>query len=307
MPIPLVKHPFFYVSSFGATATQWLAMALSTHPEIVCFHGTRSMPPRALGIEDVDPETFVEGLRHCGRACQYKKIFGAIHGYHELKAYEAVTSTGGTFAAIIRHPIRRIHSLFALVMQRDYHYTKPDIYRYAEASHLLYQPKLKSFGRYTVWTTPIDHWFTWAVEGTLAGDAAYFSHLDEDHIFQMERFVSEPAYFRQLVRTLTQDSVDAPPDYLTKVFELGATHQHSPARMNWRQIYEQWSPKFKFMYHYFIHQHGELTLHRKYAAYGYTLPDPIPLDRFCTSPIPTPTESGQTPHAATPPTIPATT
>ena len=44
----------FYISSQGHSGTGWLAKSLNKHPEVVCWHGTRSIPPYDAG--DIGPD-----------------------------------------------------------------------------------------------------------------------------------------------------------------------------------------------------------------------------------------------------------
>ena len=53
----------FYISSRGHSATSWLANQISKHHKVVCWHGTRSIPPYSLGINDLSPKDFVKGLK----------------------------------------------------------------------------------------------------------------------------------------------------------------------------------------------------------------------------------------------------
>ena len=102
----------FYVSSFGGSATQWVSTVLNYHENIVCYHGTRSLPPYPSGTNDISPEKFVDGLRQSIANCSNTKIFGAVHGYYGLSLYDAIDGCDGKFAAVTRHPIKRINSLF---------------------------------------------------------------------------------------------------------------------------------------------------------------------------------------------------
>ena len=43
----------FYISSRGHSATGWLAKQISKHNKVVCWHGTRSIPPSDPGINDL--------------------------------------------------------------------------------------------------------------------------------------------------------------------------------------------------------------------------------------------------------------
>ncbi|MFC1664487.1 hypothetical protein ACFL17_02520 [Pseudomonadota bacterium] len=103
----------FYISSQGHSATGWLSKVLSAHPKIVCWHGTRSIPPHHAGERDMPIDDFVAGLIECEKNTHNQKQFGACHGYHGSIAKSLVESNGGRFLAIVRHPIRRVQSMMS--------------------------------------------------------------------------------------------------------------------------------------------------------------------------------------------------
>ena len=72
----------FYISSQGHSATGWLAKVLSMHPKIVCWHGTRSIPPFGSGENDITGPEFVKGLSQCQKGCFNEKVFGECQGYY---------------------------------------------------------------------------------------------------------------------------------------------------------------------------------------------------------------------------------
>jgi len=102
----------FYISSQGHSATSWLANALSMHPQIVCWHGTRSIPPYPSGKNDIPAKGFVEGLVQCEKRCFAQKVFGACHGYYGIKLKPFVEENNGIFLGIVRNPIKRVNSIF---------------------------------------------------------------------------------------------------------------------------------------------------------------------------------------------------
>ena len=102
----------FYISSLGHSATAWLASILSEHPDLVCFHGTRSIPPYESGTFDMNPSEFVDGLIQLEKKCRHKKQFGACHGFYGSILKKDIESKGGKYMAIVRHPVKRIQSMF---------------------------------------------------------------------------------------------------------------------------------------------------------------------------------------------------
>lgn len=101
----------FYISSRGHSATSWLANQISKHRRVVCWHGTRSIPPHSLGINDLSPKNFVKGLNILEQQSD-KRIYGAVHGFHGIVIKHEIEKKGGKFAGIYRDPISKISSFF---------------------------------------------------------------------------------------------------------------------------------------------------------------------------------------------------
>ena len=101
----------FYISSRGHSATGWLSHQISQHKKVVCWHGTRSIPPADPGINDLSPKRFVDGLKICENQ-RDNRIYGAIHGYHGTIIKDGIESKGGKFAGVFRDPISKISSFF---------------------------------------------------------------------------------------------------------------------------------------------------------------------------------------------------
>ncbi len=68
----------FYISSLGHPATVWLVADFSKHPEIVCCHKTRTVPPKSRGaVTGMSPEQFIDVLRLCSES-----NYGQWHGFN---------------------------------------------------------------------------------------------------------------------------------------------------------------------------------------------------------------------------------
>jgi hypothetical protein len=110
----------FYISSQGHSGTGWLAKSLNKHPEVVCWHGTRSIPPYdPVELRDMNksfmqlsPKEFIEGLVECEKKTFNNKIFGSIHGFYGIVCKNDVEKNGGKFFAVFRSPILKINSIF---------------------------------------------------------------------------------------------------------------------------------------------------------------------------------------------------
>ena len=113
----------FYIVSRGSTATHWVAKNLSKHQDIVCFFASRSFPPLEPGKafpsnketwvqEPLDASKYLDSLIMCENATHGSKVFGSIHGYHNLEMKNLVEQKGGVFRYMVRHPLEQVHSAF---------------------------------------------------------------------------------------------------------------------------------------------------------------------------------------------------
>lgn len=106
----------FYISSQGHSASAWLSRSLSTHPKVICWHGSRSIPPHKTTNQlyrNFNPLEFALGLKACEENTFGQKIFGAIHGFHGIKIKNEIEKVGGNFFSIFRHPYAKINSIFS--------------------------------------------------------------------------------------------------------------------------------------------------------------------------------------------------
>ena len=102
----------FYISSQGHSASSWLSNILNQTPRIVCFHGTRSIPPYDNGINDLNEKEFTNALLQMSHNTFSQKIFGACHGFYGNSMRHITLSNEGPYFAIIRNPILRVESIF---------------------------------------------------------------------------------------------------------------------------------------------------------------------------------------------------
>ena len=106
----------FYISTQGHSASAWLARALSVHPKIVCWHGTKIIPPHSKLRKNqviMTPADFADGLKVCEDNIGGDNFFGSVHGYHGVAIKKHIEEKGGKFFAIFRHPIAKINSMFS--------------------------------------------------------------------------------------------------------------------------------------------------------------------------------------------------
>jgi hypothetical protein len=105
----------FYISSQGHSGTGWLNKSLNMHPKVICWHGTRSIPPYDSGDNNskLTPREFIEGLVQCEKKTFGEKVFGSIHGYYGVECKKYVEENKGKFFAVFRNPIAKINSIFS--------------------------------------------------------------------------------------------------------------------------------------------------------------------------------------------------
>lgn len=106
----------FYISTQGHSASAWLARALSVHPKIICWHGTKIIPPYPKLKKNqliMTPSDFAHGLKVCENNIGGNNFFGSVHGYHGTTIKKYIEEKEGKFFAIFRHPIAKINSMFS--------------------------------------------------------------------------------------------------------------------------------------------------------------------------------------------------
>lgn len=283
----------FYISSFGGSATEWLSQALSMHPRIVCWHGTRSIPPFPSGTSDLTPEAFAEGLERCAEKAQGQKIFGAVHGFYGVQARPAVEARGGRFSAMVRHPVRRIHSLFwEHVGQRlgDGKMDSAVLYRQAAERLAEAAPHRAGFfgrsarrlrGAFCNTRAPGDEMpseaihkrFQWICNGTFRYDRDCLDALDDAQIIVMERAVQEPDYFVASARATINPELEFPADLLDQIFAGGQRNRHSSDALVAAEVFDAWPEQFKETYFRMLERNGGADLIDRYAQLGYRIDD----------------------------------
>jgi hypothetical protein len=102
----------FYITSQGHSATSWLSNILNQTPKIVCFHGTRSIPPFENGLIDLNEKEFTNALLLMNKNTFLQKIFGACHGFYGNSMRDLTLFNKGSYFAILRNPILIVESIF---------------------------------------------------------------------------------------------------------------------------------------------------------------------------------------------------
>jgi hypothetical protein len=290
----------FYILTCGSTASVWLARALCRHPDIVCFHGMKTL---ARAPEN-DPSTsqarqFVRELAHLYRMSHGEQVFGAIHGFAVTEIVPEIAAVGGAFAAMIRHPITRLDSLF----HRQALYMGPlrpdDIYRsFGEHQRCLddlpsdqpaARPALSDYARQ----------FDALCHSVMTEDTFILDRMDRLDVFQYERIVLDREYFRACFERLAEGCrhaiansdaarldpswegfpsavrLDCSPAYLDAVFAMGEANKKRSEKRSVEDILAIWPDLFKAIFVQHLERQGGRDSVDRYAEYGYELPDEL--------------------------------
>lgn len=273
-----MKVPPFYISSRGHSATAWLTTMLSRHPEIVCFHGTRSIPPYDSGtVPDMTPEQFVDALITCAGS-SHGKIFGAVHGFYGVACKEAVEGRGGRFAAIIRNPVKRIHSCFLHGHEREI--MSPETSDGQQGFTSIYQVIVdKKLNRVlsrrdpagNLMVSDAEKIFYHYCKSLIYFDIICVKEAGKEVNFRMEDLVSSRDEFMRLFTYITQEKVFCDKTYLDSIDFSNKINTHTRNETD-EDIYGAWPPSFKYLFHRALEENGGDFVYATYRDMGYTIP-----------------------------------
>jgi hypothetical protein len=294
----------FYILTCGSTGSVWLSRALCSHPEIVCFHGVRTL----LDASDNDggepqAKKFVRDLEHLYRLSLGEKIFGAIHGFGAAEIAPEIAASGGAFLAMLRHPITRLNSLF----HREVKINKidlscADVYQglREDEQHVNDSPNNSTADdSFAVHGRKFDE----LCKNVLAEDAFILTALEEPDIFQYERIIRDPEYFRACFERLAKGcrkaiaisrarwpdardgtstaasignvSLECTREYVDRVFNIGIVNAKSRGETSPAEIFERWPNRFKAIFAEHLKSQGGQDAADRYARLGYDLPNEL--------------------------------
>jgi len=249
------------------------------HPDIVCFHGTRSIPPYESGtVPDMTPEDFVKGLRQCSIATGDQKMFGAVHGFYGTLLKRSVESEGGRFGAVLRHPIRRIHSNFVLsygaeICGKDV--SDVDVYRVIKDKRLDVVDVLVNDS--VVNLSPVEKAFYHYCKSFMYFGLDCIRECNDDAVWRMEDITSCKESFRRMFCYITGDLVEYTGHYESMVFSVGKINKHV-ADESFMNIFDAWPDAFKFLFRQAIVELGGEQVIDTYMRFGYDLPDILAME-----------------------------
>jgi hypothetical protein len=263
---------------------------LSHHPEIVCFHGVKTLAAAPMTDRTAPlARQFVRDLDYLYWAAQGEQVFGAIHGFAAIQITPEIRAAEGAFAAMIRHPITRLNSLFHRTSQvvGTVDLPRDDIYRpFLENEQCLAEIACDKASHPSPLTI-LAREFEALCTNVLAEDTFILQGMDRQDIFQYERIVVDPEYFRSCFERLAEGCrhfmaisttrrgavrLECTQDYLDRVFKLGIVNRKNSGEREAEAIFAKWPSVFKVMFSRQLERQGGKDAVDRYAEFGYRLP-----------------------------------
>jgi hypothetical protein len=283
-----MQKRYFVVTSHGWSGSHWLAVALDTHPEILCFHSALHLHARG----DDSSEQFLRanmskhGAAVNSREClsidtvfdqeekraqnSDKHILGNVHTYRlrDLPALQEKFPPPRTHMVmnLIRHPVSLVasgHGQLKSFMSWDI-YTFVDVVSSLSGNLNVISELANQYGvnlldsSVQAFLGACQHLYFLARDQKIAPDAP---------TILMERVTSEPDYFAEVVRRLSVGALECTPSYLDKVFSLGRLNRHAQGeKLDASARYERWEP---WQQEAFKNALVNSKLHNYYQKFGY--------------------------------------
>lgn len=258
--------PPFYISSLGGTATAWLSASISAQPHLVCFHGTRSIPPgiRWDNFKPLSAKDFVKSLAICGHSTRNKKVFGAIHGFHGVALKDEIEKVGGRFAAVTRHPFDRIKSLCQLHLIREINYKYPETsdLKNSEVMPFLISNKDESF------QVQIKRIVNQITRHTISYDQIIAMKCEPEAIFKMEKLTKNKSDLKKLLEYICPTHLIRSDKYLESSMEISNQHRRV-SKDKESFAFERWPNSLSQIVFSAIKEFGEAEFNTLYAKYKY--------------------------------------
>ena len=213
-----------------------------------------------------------------------EQIFGAIHGFGVTEILPEIAAMEGAFAAMMRHPITRLDSLFHRASLEIGTLPPDDIYRPLREPDDL--------------PASADHTslFDNLCSNMMTEDTFILERMDRRDIFQYEKIVFDPEYFRACFERLAESCrramekndaarrgrswatfptavrLECTQPYLDGVFEMSKVNQKGSGTRSVEEIVSIWPELFKTIFVRQLERQGGQAAVDRYAEYGYKLP-----------------------------------
>jgi len=283
------KPSLFFITSFGRTATAWVASTLTLHPQVLCSHAALFEPFNPHHKEAEEKERTIRAQRD--EVGFYKMTLKQIYDRYrqERPDMRCVGNVHAFTAASLEH--KRLN--------------EPGAPPYTTVN-LLRQPIVRMDSLWRRWRyerkleTPFAQWIEKTpLEETLNKDAyaelrrrhdisldsfddrAFFHavfqlHMDDNDLLvktvehiSSERLVSDIDYFAYVAERLFGKAVPITAAWLREVEALGKVHASEGGSRNALQIFEEWKPWQRSVLSIFLDTRPNLKT--EYPRYGYNL------------------------------------
>lgn len=247
---------YFLITSYGRTATSWLAHTLAQLEGVAVSHGPLPIPisiqePNDVAVEDqhrflgeLPKITLTQYLETLRQAQPNARVVGNVHAFTAgdlaTRKHENLPRRFRTMN-ITRHPITRIESFskhwaHEADQSPEYHGNENKNFSNSEFYQWIRQrlPKAQDLSPESTTT------FLRATATVLAGDRLELD-LEPNRIMAMERLTREPEAFQSLVRLITQDSVPIENSFIESAIESDAKNKSAGTTATSEQTWESWA------------------------------------------------------------------
>jgi len=267
--------PFFAISSSGGALSQWLTAVLNTKGHVVCFPVVEFSP---FGFEDrrLKPEELLTGLsRLAFLAIPRNKTFGTIHSLPGAKYRRFTLELGGTFGAVFRHPIDRIHSLFSAHFKNALGQRNDGDNIYAAVGKTVdsvLPAEAEGFFPDFSENTAVELFYSIA-NSAVTNDMENFESTSEQERIFFEKVLSDEDYLAPKLPFFAGGQPDEWQCIVGNHLEKQMNAHHQGKRFSTEELFDQWPESFKRLFLLVVAQNGMNRTISNYENLGYGLPE----------------------------------
>jgi hypothetical protein len=217
-------------------------------------------------------------------------VFGGIHGFGAAEIAPEIAAVEGAFAAMIRHPITRLNSLFHREVQNIDQFDLPreDVYRAFRQTRIEANADRAASSSVEL-KVYIDR-FRDLCRSVSCEDEFILGSMPEADVFRYETITSDPEYFRACFERLAigcrhamavspgkrgSIRLDCTDSYLDQVFAIEPFNQKNSGPFSSEEIFENWPDIFRKIFVEQLHRVGGTAALDRYQRFGYTLPTAV--------------------------------
>jgi hypothetical protein len=275
---------YFLVTSYGRTATYWIASILNKHPDIICNHGPSIIDESFDISNDNIPDSYTLEV-HKNKNNFYKMTldevfnyieskgnalaYGNVHGYAAHSIEKLKNNSKKIFRAIniVRHPVTRIESLYNRILYeaKFNYYFKND---FPEKYNTYVNPEVVDFlkNNYDVDIHSIKFQIFMFVLFLVVDHDSRDLDTNIYHI-QMERITKDMEYFYWVFNYLFENSIIFDKNYYNTIMNINKKNVLKEEILSEFQfdLWEQWKKDI------FI-KLVDKNLYEKYNLINYSIP-----------------------------------